>query len=329
MNSDKGNSVNGSRRKFLALGAGALVLSVTPWRKRNGPELFRRRIPVMGTVGEIAVVDTDARRAYAAIDAARQELVWVEQTMTRFTAESDIGRVNAAGDSRPVEVTRATGQVVQHALEMAYATDGRFDPALGRASVLWDVTNRTTPPPQREVRRLADRDFFRSVDVTTSLHGAVIRLSDRDVELDLGGIAKGYGVDRAVERLREHGVVNGLVNVGGDLVAMGRSENRDPWRVGVRDPFNPAEVLEVFEAEDVAVATSGDYLRFFTHDGKRYHHLLDPSTGAPVESVRRSATVLASTCMVADACATAVFGLDDHNAKRLAAGAGADLRVLS
>ena len=106
---------------------------------------------------------------------------------------------------------------------------------------------------------------------------------DEDMGIDLGGIGKGYGVDRAVAVLREWGFQNGLVNVGGDLYAMGVSEDGDPWNVGVRSPDDPQGLVANLAMSDQAVATSGDYHQYFEHDGRRYHHLLDPTTGAPAE----------------------------------------------
>jgi len=128
------------------------------------------------------------------------------------------------------------------------------------------------------------------------------------LQADLGGIAKGYGVDRAVGALRDKRIENGLVNVGGDLYALGVSEDGDPWRVGVRSAQDPTRLATTLTLSDRAVATSGDYEQFFRHRGEHYHHLLDPATGAPRKTRAHSLTVTAATCMTADAAATARFG---------------------
>jgi thiamine biosynthesis lipoprotein len=126
--------------------------------------------------------------------------------------------------------------------------------------------------------------------------------------VDLGGIAKGFGVDLAARALTDQGVFHALVNVGGDLVALGVGEDGEPWRIGVRSPDDPDSVVEVLEASDRAVATSGDYLQYFQHGGRRFHHLLDPESAEPRRTAMRSLTVEAATCMEADAAATALFG---------------------
>ncbi len=115
-------------------------------------------------------------------------------------------------------------------------------------------------------------------------------------------------MDEAVRVLRQWGIAHAIVNVGGDLYAMGRSEDGNPWRIGIRSPDNLDRTLATVDVEDLAVATSGDYLRYFQYHGRRYHHLLDPTTGEPRRSAMRSLTVSAPDCMNADAAATAGFG---------------------
>lgn len=297
-----------TRREVLGLGVGAFVVASVPLLGRRAPRLVRRSAPVMGTVADLAVVHRDEHYAHGAIEAALAELRAVEWAMTRFRSDSEVGRVNGAAGREGVAVSAGTARVVTTALAWAEASGGVFDPSMGRAVALWDVGRRTEPPPAGEVRALAGRGFFRKVDVDRWRGEAVIRLEDPDAALDLGGIAKGFGVDRAVAVLRDWGVAHALVNVGGDLYALGASPGGGPWRVGVRDPGSPRAIKEILEVEDAAVATSGDYEEFFEHEGARYHHLVDPVTAAPVRSEVRSVTVVAADCMTADAAATAVFG---------------------
>jgi FAD:protein FMN transferase len=155
----------------------------------------------------------------------------------------------------------------------------------------------------------------------------VVRYREPDMALDLGGIAKGYAVDRAVAALRDWGVGAALVNAGGDLYALGTSASGDPWQVGIRSPGEPGRIAGSVPLRDRAIATSGDYEQYFDHDGLRYHHLLDPATAAPRTVHTHSLTVAADTCMAADAGATAAFGLPAADARHLLATArrGAEL----
>jgi thiamine biosynthesis lipoprotein len=207
-----------------------------------------------------------------------------------------------------VAISASTTAVVRAALRWADATDGAFDPCLGRAVALWDVSHRAAPPAAGEVRQHAGRRLYRDLELGRRGAQDVVVFHDADLGLDLGGIAKGYGVDRAVAALRDWGITDGIVNVGGDLYALGVSEDGDAWEVGVRSALDPTALSARFRISDRAVATSGDYVQYFDHAGRRYHHLLDPATGEPRRTVSHSLTVAADDCMTADAAATALFG---------------------
>jgi thiamine biosynthesis lipoprotein len=261
----------------------------------------------MGTIGEIGVVHRDERFAQGAIDAAFQELRRVESMLTRFRVDSEVGRANLLAFSGPQVVSEETAEVLRSSLRWADATGGAFDPCLGQAVALWDVGHRTLPPGEVEVHRFAHRGLFRSLEIGTSRGAEVVAFHEKDMGIDLGGIGKGYGVDRAVAALRSWGIRNALVNVGGDLYALGVSEDGDPWKVGVRSPDDPRGLATTLTMSDRAVATSGDYQQFFEYGGRRYHHLLDPRTGAPSQARVRSVTVSSESCMAADAGATTAF----------------------
>lgn len=301
------------RREVLALGVGAFVAAWVPWARAPSRRLFRRRVPLMGTMAEIAVVHHDPRRAGAAADAAFDALRRTDRLMSRFRPDSDIGRANLDALRQPVRIDAETAFVLKRALDWARDSQGRFDPCLGRVSHLWDVKRRARPPANEHVRALAGRDLWQALDLDLDARGGAVRYRDPDVSIDLGGIAKGYGVDQAAAALRAHGIRDGLVNVGGDLYALGRSADGDPWTVGVRSAHDPARVVRTLTLEDSAVATSGDYQQYFEHGGQRYHHLFDPATGAPVRSVRHSVTRTAATCLEADAAATASFAVSRLN----------------
>lgn len=317
-----------SRREFLALGAGAFVVAAMPGVIRPKRRLVRRSVPTMGTVAEIGVVHRDERFAQGAIGAAIAELRGVDRTMTRFDDDSDVGRANRGAAHGPVQVSRATAEVVAAALLWADASGGAFDPTLGRAVELWDVGRRHRPPLPAELRPFAGARLYRQLELGERAGAPVVVYRDPGVALDLGGIAKGYGVDRAVRSLREWGITDALVNVGGDLYAMGVSADGEPWEIGVRDPDDAARLVARFRISDRAVATSGDYAQYFEHNGRRYHHLLDPRTGEPRLGGARSVTVAADRCMTADAAGTAVFGEGAEAARRMIAGVDRSAELL-
>jgi FAD:protein FMN transferase len=317
-----------SRREFLVLGAGIFAVTAVGTTSFSRRRLVRRTVPVMGTVAEIAVVARDERAAQQAINAALEELHTVDRLMTRFHTRSDIGRANLHAATGPVAVSAATAAVVAEGLRWACVTDSRFDPCIGRVVESWDVTSRTEPPHAGVLNRLAGRSLYRGLEIGRSGGSDVIVYNEPDIALDLGGIAKGYAVDRAVAALRDWGVTDALVNAGGDLYALGNSAEGDPWKVGIRSPSDPARIAGTINLTDRAVATSGDYEQYFEHAGRRYHHLFDPATAAPRESRAHSLTVAAESCMTADAAATAVFGLDRTSARRVLALAAPNAEII-
>jgi thiamine biosynthesis lipoprotein len=306
------------RREFLALGSGAFALAALPIALRRHVAVARRTLPLMGTIAEITVADRSEGLAHEAVEAVIAELRWVEFTMTRFRNDSDIGRANALASRDGVTVRPETAEVIETALRWASLSDGRFDPAIGAASELWDVTNRHEPPPAEAVQLLADRNFWRHVDVERRGSAGVVRYGERDLHLDLGGIGKGYSLDRAVSVLRERGIRHAIVNLGGDLYALGESPEGGDWRVGIRSPDDLSSVMRTLEVSNRAVATSGDYERFFRWHGERFHHLIDPRTAAPRRTDVRSVTVLADLCIDAEPCAVSVFGLPQEQAQAFA-----------
>lgn len=306
-----------TRRQLLWLGVGAFAVAAWPAIGRRS--VVRRSVPVMGTMADIAVVHGDRAQAQVAINAAIAELRQVERWMTRFDVSSDVGRANRDAATEATVVSPETAMVIAAALGWADASSGAFDPCLVRAIELWDVGSRRLPPPPNAFTRLAGRQLYRALDVDTWRGQPAVRFSDPDGGLDLGGIAKGYGVDRAVDALRQRGVERAIVNVGGDLYAIGAGRDDEPWRVGVRSPEHPDRVVATLSVRDRAIATSGTYLQYFESRGRRYHHLIDPDTAAPRTCTMQSLTISADSCMAADAAATALFGVDGAVAARVLA----------
>src|SRR5512140_171521 len=176
------NPAGTSRRKFLAIGAGALVIAAVPIaarRRRHG--VYQRTMPVMGTIAELTAVHDDAAKAQAALDAAVAELTRIDQMMTRYSRTSDVGRVNLAAPGVAVPVSSETATVVLAGLNWAVATGGRFDPALERITSLWDVEERTVPPAASAVRRLAGRGLYRALELSVLGGRPVVVRRDADV----------------------------------------------------------------------------------------------------------------------------------------------------
>lgn len=310
-----------SRRNLLRAGvAGSLVVLGGSALLRSSGALPTTRVtrPLMGTLADIVVAyrGPEARHlARAALDAIQE----VEIHMTRFDPASEVGRVNA-GAGRFFPVSPMTARVTRTALEIARASDGRFDPGLGALSASWGFSEDLAQPGQAlpPFPQVAEGSIpaYQGVELARRGRQHLLRVGAPSIQLDFGGIAKGFAIDRAVALLREHDVRHALVNVGGDLYALGGHPEGRPWQIGVRHPRLPGEFLTVLPLKDRGIATSGDYERFFLKDGLRYHHLMDPRTGRPAV-YHQSVTVTAPTVMIADGLATAAFTSPPAQARRL------------
>ncbi len=259
-----------------------------------------RRGSVMGTDLVLTVRGADPSVLDAALDAAEAELRRVEDLMTDWRP-SPLTTLNATAGTGPVKVPAELLAIVARALELARITKGAFDISYAGAGKLWDF--KAVPPSlpsDAELTQALTRVGWRRV--TVDADAGTISLPE-GFRLGLGGIAKGYGVDRAMQVLRDRGIAHAVVNAGGDMKVLGEDSD-GPWEVAVKHPRDRARVMGLLRLSNAAVVTSGDYERFFELDGRRYHHILDPTTGRPATGCM-SATVTAPSAELADALATA------------------------
>ncbi len=263
--------------------------------------LRERSLGVMGTELEIKVLGRDLARLEEALDAAVVEIQRVEDLMTDWRP-SPLMELNAAAGQGPIEVAPELATLIARGLRLGELTGGAFDITYAGAGKLWDFKRQPPVVPDEEAVRAALAHVgYRRVRV--DLEKSTVDLPE-GMRLGLGGIAKGYGVDRAMAVLLEHGIEHGIVSAGGDLKVLGRKFGK-PWEIAIRHPRDRERVLAVLPVSNTCVMTSGDYERFFDHEGKRYHHILDPRTGFPATGCM-SATVVAQDAADADSLATAM-----------------------
>lgn len=272
---------------------------------------FRRARVLMGTVVEITLLDGGAGSdAEAAMEAAFSAMAEVEERMSAHRDDSEVAQLNAA--DKPLEVSAATAEVLELGLHVAAASAGAFDLTLGRLKALWGFDGDAPRVP-------SDPEIAAALQgigpASLRLEGRRVTKGDAALRVDLGAVAKGYAVDRAVAALQAAGIRHASVNAGGDLRLLGDHDGR-PWRIGIQHPRDPQGVLVTLELADAAVVTSGDYERFFEVEGVRYHHILDPRVGRPADACQ-SVTVVAASAAEADALATAAFVLGPEAGRRL------------
>jgi thiamine biosynthesis lipoprotein len=262
---------------------------------------------MMDTVVSIRAYRGDAERIDGAIAAAFKEMARLDDLLSAWKPESDISRINHQAGKGEVSVDPRTWEAVNQIQALAELTHGAFDITIGAVTKLWDFSSAQAAPPDPEAIARALPLVSPGQVILDSLNGK-IGLRQQGACLDLGGAAKGYIVDRAIEVLQEGGVEAAVIDAGGDIGLLGKKTDKGPWKVGIRHPSDPKSTIEIIEVDSGAVATSGNYERFFIHDQVRYHHILDPKTGLPVPQVV-SVTILAPTALEADLLSTAVFVL--------------------
>lgn len=226
-----------------------------------------------------------------------------ELSVTRAGSGASLLRENAGGE--PVEVGEDTLELLRRGVALWEETGGAFDLTLAPVSALWGFTTESPArPPESKLEEALELKGSGDIALT----GRTALLPRAGMAVDFGGIAKGYASDKIRELLEGRGISSAIVRLGGNILALGRRPDGEPWRVGVRDPLGQAgDLLGVVRAEDTCVVTSGAYERFFEEDGVRYHHILDPWTGSPAESGLLSVTVVTPDGARADALSTALF----------------------
>lgn len=297
----------GKTIRVLTIGAVFVSLLVL-WMRSQGkaaPGLYQQSQFLLDTLVEITVVSSDEHAAHQAIEAAYAEIGRIESLLSRYSLESQISLVNqSAGKEQFTPVVQEVYAIVQRSLHYAGMTSGVFDISIGPVIDAWGIgTQHERIPDQEELQRLLRLVDYRKIGLDLAQG---IRLPDPDMTLDLGGIAKGYAIDQAIEVLRRHGVTMALVNAGGDIRCLGTKADGTPWRIGIQNPRKNTAIVGVVNISDAAVATSGDYERYFMQQGIRYHHIFDPATGMPVRECQ-SVTIVAPTAEQADVMATAIF----------------------
>ena len=315
MNPDSGKNIPRHRTHHLRVGVGFFaiplfmlgVIAYFAGFHRAPPPVSRSGMG-MGTFLTVTLPHSGAGRIETAFSLATNRLETLEQMMSRYRPGSEISRLNALSGREEQALSPETFEALEHARYFHRLSRGAFDITVGPLMAVWGFNRGRAEAKHPSQRALADA-LERVGCARLFLCDQAAFLEDEGMEADLGGIAKGYAVDRILSDLAGLGVTNGLVNLGGNIRVLGRASAKQPWRISVRNPFDAEKPLGALSLESgMALATSGHYERFITIDGERMAHIMDPRTGRPVRGMA-GVTVLAPTAVEADALSTALFVL--------------------
>jgi len=255
------------------------------------------------------------------LDSSFELAAYYENLFSKTKEGSDIYRINHA-DGAPTKVSPETAELLEIALDYAILTDGAVDPTIGAVSTLWNFHKDTTdsenkklsPPSDNDIKLALSHVNYKNVQIS----GNIITLSDPDACLDLGFIAKGYIADKIKEYLLSQGVTSALINLGGNVLAVGSKPDNSPFIIGIQKPFaNTGTPVTTVSANDISVVSSGVYERYFEYDDQFYHHILDSKTGYPVENDLLAVSILSESSTDGDALSTTCLALGFKDAYEL------------
>lgn len=267
---------------------------------------------VLGTIVDIIVYD---EKDVKAVNKVFTRLRDIESLMTINKEESELQSLNNSGELG-VTLSDDTLTVLKRAVYYAEISNGLFDPTIGPLIKIWNIgSDNARVPLEDEINQALNLIDYRDIKFDDN---NVVSLSKPGMIVDLGSIAKGYAADEAVSLLKDNGVTKAIVNLGGNIYALGNKSDGVPWKIGIQDPNNDrGEYLGSVNIANQTVVTSGIYERFFEQDGIRYHHILNPKTGYPMDNELASVTIVSDSSIDADALSTTLFVLGYEKGMKL------------
>ncbi len=314
--------------KYLMMLA-ALLLPAQSLTGCSKPPLYQEEGYVFGTRVEVSIYGEQEDRARAGVAAVMQEFQRLHD-MLHAWKPSELSRLNAAmAAGKPFQASPELADMLQDAAKLSAQSGGLFNPAIGGLVQLWgfhaDEYAAVLPNPDAIARLVNAKPQLGDLKFS---HGQ-IRSRNRSVQIDLGGYAKGYALDRAARILKQQGIHNALINIGGNIMALGKHGDR-PWRVGIQHPRQPGPLAMLALQDGEAIGTSGDYQRYFEVGGKRYCHLIDPRSGQPVQGVEAVTVITqgASAGVLSDVASKPLFIAGSAGWREAARSAGIDAAML-
>jgi len=292
--------------RYLLLGVGCLALAASLSGCSKPEPLYREQIFALGSLVDISLWNVDPALAARASAQLTEDFNRVHTTWHAWEP-SALTRINeqlTRTATFPVDAELIP--LLSRARALSLTSGGLFNPGIGKLLALWGFQSDERPNgPPPDARAIAALVAQHPGMADLHIEGNTLRSTNPSLQLDMGAIGQGYAVDIAIEHLRRLGIHNAIVNASGDIRVIGRHGKR-PWRIGIRDPRGPGIIASIEMQGDESIVTSGDYERYFEHQGKRYSHILDPRSGYPASGAT-SVTVVHENVIVADAASTALM----------------------
>lgn len=240
------------------------------------------------------------------LDETFNKFRYLENKFSKTISESDVNKINSNAGEKAVEVSDDTYKLLKEAYQFAEKTDGAFDPTIGPLVSLWGIgTEDQQVPTEEEIQNTLKKVDYKKLEIKD---GNKVFLSEEGMSIDLGAIAKGYAADYVLNYFKEKDVDSAFINMGGNISVHRNKIDGTLWNIGIQDPDQTrGSIIAAVEGEDMSVVTSGNYERYFTKDGVRYHHIINPETGYPARKGIISSTVISNNSSYADALSTSFY----------------------
>jgi thiamine biosynthesis lipoprotein len=303
---------------FVLLIIAALTISAfVVIKNRTDSEYLTTEIYSMNTVIQINISGKDKKDA---TDAVTQEINFLNQKFDDFSPQSDVSKINDNAGKNAVEVDNVTIEIISKALECYKETDGAFNISVAPLSKLWGFKgNELRVPLESEIKQTINLVNINDLII----EGNKVMLRKTGEAIDLGGIAKGYTLDKIKEILPKYNLKSAIINMGGNILTYGIS-NKGNWLIGIKNPRGDGVVGKITIKGSKFISTSGDYEKYFIENGKRYCHIIDPSAGLPSDKIV-SVTVVSDKGYLGDAFSTAFFVLGKEKSLELANKSGVEI----
>lgn len=278
-------------------------------KKEEDKEPLSKTDFMMDTVMTIKLYDEKNEEI---LDKAFQRIKEIEGKMSTTIEDSDVSKINKNAGKTPVKVDDEVYKVLVRAKYFAELTDGAYEPTIGPLVDLWDIrnegkNNKHDIPSKEDIEKALNKVDYKKLEL---LEDNKVFLKEEGMRLDLGGIAKGYAADEIKRILKENGVNSAIVDLGGNIYAVGSKAQDEYWKIGIQNPKGQrGSYAGIMEVKDSSVVTSGDYERYVEVDGKKYHHIIDSKTGYPSDNELSAISIIAKSSTDSDALSTALFVL--------------------
>ncbi len=276
---------------------------------------YKEVLLLMGSRFEFTAVTADSVLAMKAIANGIKEVKRIEKLISSWDPQSQTADINAHAGIKPVKVDLELYQLIGRSLKVSALTQGAFDISYASLDKIWKFDGSVAAlPPKSMIEKSVAKIGYEKIILDQKNQS--VYLSEKGMKIGFGAIGKGYAANKAKQVMQSTGIVNGVVNAGGDLISWGKQSEGKNWRIGIANPKNKLQIMSWLDISDMAVVTSGNYEKFILIDNTKYSHIIDPRTGYPSKGIK-SVTIFCPNAELADALATSTFILGKENGLNL------------